>query len=94
MKRALAVFLILIMLLPSSVLADRAPSAAAITIDGIRTAFFDEAGAYLPPILENGVVYVPLLAFAQSADLSLTVEGNAYALTRSAQALYAENEKQ
>lgn len=69
MKRVFIIFLALLLALSAypGVLSE---GDAVITIDGIRPAFFAEDGTYLPPIEEDGVLYVPFLALAENLSLS------------------------
>lgn len=54
------------------------PSNAAITLNGVRTAFFGADGAYLSPVEQDGLVYVPAEALGES--LGMTVETDAQTL--------------
>ena len=56
--------------------------ALAVTINGVRTAFFSDDGAYMEPVNVDGTLYVPLVAFTGSAGISLTMDGDSYMLTR------------
>lgn len=69
MKRISALLLALLIAFsacPAAVAADGSP---VITIDGIRTAFFAPDGTYLPPLEENGILYVPFLSLTDSLGL-------------------------
>lgn len=70
MKRILSLVLSLLLCVSVFPAASAEPSSAVVTIDGIRTAFFAEDGTYLPPIEENGLVYVPFLSLAESLSLN------------------------
>ena len=78
LKKLCAVALCLAML--SFVGMDIAKADAAITIDGIRTAFFSPEGAYLPPIEEDGQVYVPAASLGESLGLSIETDAAALAV--------------
>ena len=67
MKRILSLFLILQLCFPS-VLAEPSPSRSAVTIDGIRTAFFSEAGAYQQPLEENGSYMYPCFPWRRASS--------------------------
>ena len=54
----------------------------AVTLNGVRMAFFDADGSYLPPINADGTVYVPLVAFAESAGIGIDEADGGYALQR------------
>ena len=93
MKRIIALLLALLMvyfICPAPVTADSNP---VITIDGIRTAFFSTDGTYLPPLEENGLLYVPFLSLADS--LGITAEADPETLVLSVDgvrlALFAED---
>lgn len=62
----------------SCALAEPVPSAAVITIDGVRAAFFSQSGAYCPPVEVGGIVYVPALSLGGS--LGIPVEADASTL--------------
>ena len=79
-KRLIPVFLLLVFL-TFGAFSEPVPSNVAITIDGVRTAFFDEAGNYLSPLEENGIVYVPVLQLAESLGLDVTVDVEKLAVT-------------
>ena len=81
-KRTFACGLALVMLLLSlPAWAEPVPSRAAITIDGIRTAFFDREGAYLEPLEQDGVLYVPVLPLAESLQLEVTADADTLAVS-------------
>ena len=82
MKRILSLLLAAALLLWAAfVLAEPQPSDAVITIDGVRTAFFDEAGGNLTPIEVDGILYVPLASFCENAGLPIEVKGSEYRIT-------------
>lgn len=94
MKRILSLTLALLLCVSAFPAVAAEPSNAVVTIDGIRTAFFAEDGTYLPPIEENGLVYVPFLSLADS--LGLNAEADAEKLMISVDgiriAMFAEDE--
>ncbi|MBQ8653564.1 MAG: hypothetical protein IJ507_01395, partial [Clostridia bacterium] len=82
LKKLAALFLTVLLLMTSTlVLAEPAQSAAPVIINGVRTAFFDEAGAYLPVMEDNGLVYVPAVAIGESLQLNVTADASSLAVT-------------
>lgn len=51
------------------------------TINGVRTAFFAEDGSYLPPVEENGIVFVAAVPLAGNLNLALAVDPEKCAVT-------------
>ncbi len=93
MKRISALLLALLIAFsacPAAVAADGNP---VITIDGIRTAFFAPDGTYLPPVEENGLLYVPFLSLADSLGLEAEADPETQVLSVSGVrlALFAED---
>ena len=56
------------------------PDTLAVRAGKVRMAFFDEDGRVLSPFVSDGEVYVPLLAFAESAGIRAERTENRYAL--------------
>ncbi len=76
MKNIVALIIAMIMLLAIAIAsAEVVPSNAAISINGIRTAFFAEDGTYLPMQESDGLVYAP--AEQLGSYLGLDVEAAA-----------------
>lgn len=61
--------------------AEPAASRTVITIDGVRTAFFDDAGNYLPAVEANGLLYAPVLALGANLGVAVTADANTLAVT-------------
>ena len=69
------VALLLCILLFASVLPSLSLSEGYVfTIDGIRTAFFADDGSYLPPVEENGIIFVAAVPLADNLNLPLAVD--------------------
>ena len=81
MRKVLFLLLSLLLLISVGALAEPTPSNVAITIDGVRTAFFDDAGNYLSPLEENGIIYVPVQQLAESLGLDVTTDVEKLAVT-------------
>ena len=76
MKRILALLLALMLLASSlSVLAEAVPANTAVTIDGVRVAFFDTEGNYLQPVTMNGLLWAPLASLAENLGLDAQIQG-------------------
>ena len=80
MKKALAI-LLTILVCCNIASAEPVPSSAVITINGVRTAFFAEDGAYLSPLEEDGIVYVPVEQLAESLDLDVATDAEKLSVT-------------
>jgi len=75
MKKLLAA-LIMFTLLFGCALAERHPQdPTPITINGVRAAFFDGEGNFLPAVSVNGVTYVPFEAFCAAAQVEAAQNG-------------------
>ena len=81
MKRIIALLLSLVLLAGSVSFAEPAASQAVVTVNGIRAAFFSDGGAYLPPLEENGLVWVPAVSLGESLGLSVTADPETAAVT-------------
>ncbi|MBQ8655053.1 MAG: hypothetical protein IJ507_08950, partial [Clostridia bacterium] len=78
----LAALILAILLLMTSVLtlAEPVQTNTPVMINDVRTAFFDETGAYLPVMEENGLVYVPAVATGESLQLDVTADASTLAV--------------
>ena len=81
MRKVMVLLLSLLLLITVGALAEPTPSNVAITIDGVRTAFFDDAGNYLSPLEENGIIYVPVQQLAEGLGLDVTTDVEKLAVT-------------
>ena len=81
-KRFLTCMLVAVLLLTGlAAYGEMEPVNAVITIDGVRTAFFTDGGEYLPPLSENGVLYVPVIPLAESLQIDVTANPETLAVT-------------
>ena len=62
-------------------LAEPTASRTAVTIDGMRTAFFDEAGNYLPVMEHEGRLYAPALSLGSNLGIAVTADADTLAVT-------------
>ena len=75
MKKLLAGLLVLVMMMGSALAEDFTPAASAVTIDGVRAAFFDAGGNYLSPVRKDGEIYVPVLGLCEALGKAAEVQG-------------------
>lgn len=74
MKKLTACLLCLILLFQAAAWADPVPTKTAVTIDGIRAAFFSAEGDYLQPLEENGQVWVPAVSLGENLGMNITAD--------------------
>lgn len=74
MKKFTACLLCLLLLFQASAWADPVPTKTAVTIDGVRAAFFSAEGDYLQPLEENGQVWVPAVSLGENLGLNITAD--------------------
>ena len=63
MKKALMILLAVLLLMTGALAEGMTPVNYAITIDGVRSAFFDASGAYLPLMEKDGLAVENELKF-------------------------------
>ena len=80
--KKLSAFLLCMILLFSAACADPVPSKLPVTIDGVRVAFFSASGEYLPPLEEEGTVWVPAVSLGESLGMSITADPDTGAVSK------------
>jgi len=91
MKKFLAGLMALMLLLGSALAEGFTQNNAAITIDGVRVAFFDAAGNYLAPMEKDGLVWVPLTALCENLGKEAQVQGQSVVVEGVRVGMFDEN---
>jgi len=80
-KKALIILMTILLMVSAALAEGMIPLSVPITIDGVRTAFFDSNGAYLQPMEMNGLLYVPAVSLGENLGIDVTADAATLAVT-------------